>query len=266
MPLPISDFQLPFKELIFQPSLIGSDNGMSNNHAEDVSAIGNRQSQIGNASSPFAVLRRFVRRRAAAERCELCSAEVLPQHEHLVDIVTRQMVCACQACAILFSGKSNTKYRRVPRRILSLTDFQLTDAQWESLLIPISMAFFFNSSAAGKMISLYPSPAGATESLLDFESWDEILQSNPVLREMEPDTEALLVNRVRGASEYYLLPIDECYKLVGLIRTNWHGLSGGTQMWDAIGKFFSELKQKSQPYVPAARNAAQDQAGEAAHA
>jgi hypothetical protein len=221
------------------------DSRMSNNQGNHDSEIGDRQSEIGNASTPFAVLRRFVKQRAPVERCELCSAEVLPQHEHLVDITTRQMVCACQACAILFSGKANTKYRRVPQRILSLENFRLTDAQWESLLIPISMAFFFNSSAAGKVISLYPSPAGATESLLDFESWDEILQTNPVLQEMEPDTEALLVNRVGGAAEYYLLPIDECYKLVGLIRTNWHGLSGGTQMWEAIGKFFAELKEKA---------------------
>ncbi len=155
------------------------------------------------------------------------------------------MTCACQACAILFSGKANAKYRRVPRRIRYLADFQLSDAQWDSLLIPISMAFFFRSSAAGKVVALYPSPAGATESLLDFESWDEIRRDNPVLDEMEPDTEALLVNRIRGAAEYYLLPIDECYKLVGIIRTHWHGLSGGSEMWEAIGKFFAELKEKA---------------------
>jgi len=138
----------------------------------------------------------------------------------------------------------------------------MTDAQWESLLIPINMAFFFHSSAAGKVISLYPSPAGATESLLDIESWEEIVQSNPVLQEMEPDTEALLVNRVRGASEYYLLPIDECYRLVGLIRTHWHGLSGGTEVWEAIGRFFAGLKEKS----IAIGEAADQPAGEAAHA
>ncbi|MDQ2974429.1 MAG: DUF5947 family protein [Acidobacteriota bacterium] len=235
---------------------------MSNN-GDEAPQIGNPQVEIPNAPTPFAVLSRFVKQRAVVERCELCSAEVHTQHEHLVDIATRQMVCACQACAILFSGKANTKYRRVPQRILSLANFQMTDAQWDSLLIPISMAFFFNSSAAGKVISLYPSPAGATESLLDFESWDEILQSNPVLQDMEPDTEALLVNRVGGAAEYYLLPIDECYKLVGLIRTNWHGLSGGTPMWEAIGGFFAELKEKSRPFIAPTGDATLDQTGEA---
>jgi hypothetical protein len=220
---------------------------MSNIHETDEQPIGNRQSEIGNDQSPFAVLRRFIRPRAVVERCEMCSAELSDNHEHLVDPSTRQMICACQACAILFSSKAETKYRRVPQRVRYLPNFQLSDAQWESLMIPISMAFFFHSSAAGKVISLYPSPAGATESLLDFESWDDILRSNPVLQGMEPDTEALLVNRMRDNCEYYLLPIDECYKLVGLIRTNWRGLAGGTEVWEAIARFFTELKEKSSP-------------------
>ncbi|MCM3872188.1 MAG: DUF5947 family protein [Pyrinomonadaceae bacterium] len=218
---------------------------MANISEQDGSANRNPQSAIRNSDTPFAVLRRFVRQRTVVERCEMCSAELATDHEHLVEPATRKLVCACQACAILFSGKASAKYRRVPRRLRRLPNFQLTDAQWDSLLIPISMAFFFRCSVTGKVTVLYPSPAGATESLLDFESWNEILHENPVLQEMEADTEALLVNRVRGASEYYLLPIDECYKLVGLIRTHWHGLSGGTQMWEAIGKFFAELKERA---------------------
>ena len=217
----------------------------SNGHDNlDHHEIRNSHPQFRNS---FDVLRRFVRPRAVVERCDMCSAELMTDHAHLIEPATRQIICACQACAILFSGHAETKYRRVPRRIRVLTDFRLTDGQWDGLLIPIGMAFFFKSSVAGKVIALYPSPAGPTESLLDFESWDEILQSNPVLGEMEPDTEALLVNRVRGAADYYLLPIDECYKLVGLIRTNWHGLSGGTQVWEVIGKFFQDLKKRSQP-------------------
>ena len=217
---------------------------MSSNHGKDETKIGNRQSTIGNSQTPLAVLRKFVKPRAVVERCEMCSAALASQHEHLVEPATRQMVCACQACAILFSGGS-AKYRRVPRRIRYLPNFQLTDAQWEGLTIPINMAFFFYSAPAQKVLSLYPSPAGATESLLDLESWDEIVENNPILREMEPDTEALLINRVRGAAEYYMLPIDECYKLVGLIRAYWHGLSGGTEVWEEIGKFFAELKERA---------------------
>ena len=201
--------------------------------------------ESNGGQTPFATLRRFVRPRAAVERCELCSAELAPDHEHLVEPQTRQLLCACQACAVLFSGQAETKYRRVPRRVRALPDFHLTDAQWDALLIPIGMAFFFHGTAAGKTVALYPSPAGATESLLDLESWDELVRDNPVLKEMEPDTEALLVNRVREAREYYIVPIDECYKLVGLIRANWHGLSGGAAVWEEIGRFFAELKGKT---------------------
>ena len=90
-------------------------------------------------------------------------------------------------------------------------------------MVPISMAFFFRSTPDARVVAFYPSPAGATESLLPLETWTDIEDANPVLKDMEPDVEALLVNRighVRGfaAPEYYVLPIDECYKLVGLIR------------------------------------------------
>lgn len=155
------------------------------------------------------------------------------------------MVCACQPCAILFCGQVEKKYKRVPRRVRFLSNFQLTDAQWDGLMIPIGMAFFFNSTQTAKVVALYPSPAGATESLLDLDSWDELMQDNAILKEMEADVEALLVNRVGNRREYYLVPIDECYKLVGLIRLHWQGLSGGAEAWAEIEKFFVRLKSAS---------------------
>lgn len=218
------------------------------NH-EGAELTGDRQAAIGN------VLRRFVRSRSvSSERCDLCSIELGSDHPHLVEPATRRLICACQACAILFSSAAETRYRRVPREVRYLPNFQLTAAQWESLMIPINMAFFFQSSAAEKVIVLYPSPAGATESLLDFESWREIVADNPILQEMETDTEALLINRVGKASDYFIVPIDECYRLVGLIRTKWKGLSGGTEVWEAINGFFAEMKSRTV------------QGGEAAHA
>jgi hypothetical protein len=200
--------------------------------------------------STFATLRQFARKRAVVERCEMCSLELSAEHEHLVEPANRKLICACGACAILFEGQSGTKYKRVPREVLSLRDFQLTDAQWDGLMIPIEMAFFFKSSPQDKIIALYPSPAGPTESLLSLDTWDDIVQMNPILSEMQSDVSALLVNRVghvRGAApaEYFLVPIDECYKLVGLIRAHWRGLSGGTEVWREIGTFFSGLKKRA---------------------
>ena len=197
----------------------------------------------------FGALRQFIRRKPGGERCELCSAEVATDHPHLIEPGRRKLVCACEACAILFSGMG-TKYKRVPKRVLALADFSLSDGQWESLMVPINMAFFYRSTQNARMVALYPSPAGATESLLPLETWEDIEDSNPVLREMEADVEALLVNRIahaRGVSpaEYYLLPIDECFKLVGLIRANWRGLSGGAEVWKQIGEFFGGLKTRA---------------------
>jgi len=63
-------------------------------------------------------------------------------------------------------------------------------------MVPIEMAFFFKSTPHGKVIALYPSPAGPTESLLSLETWGDIEQANPVLSGMETDVTALLVNRV----------------------------------------------------------------------
>jgi hypothetical protein len=207
-----------------------------------------RQDSIdGNQSqSALAALRRFVRPRAAVERCDLCSAEVGVEHSHLVEPQSRQLFCACQPCAILFSNQVGTRYKRVPRDVSLLKEFQLTDAQWDSLLIPIGLAFFFNSSPAEKVIAIYPSPAGPTESLLELQSWDDILSNNPVLKNLRSDVESLLVNRVGAAREYYIAPIDECYKLVGLIRANWRGLSGGSEVWSEIKRFFNTLKDRAE--------------------
>jgi hypothetical protein len=191
--------------------------------------------------SSFAAFRKLVRPRAAKERCELCGEGLPPEHAHLVEPGKRSLHCACQACALLFSGTSG-RYRRVPRRIEFLPGFRLSDELWEGLHIPINLAFFFRDSSADRVLAMYPSPAGATESLLSLESWQDLIVANPVLREFEADVEALLVNRVGPTRECYRVPIDQCYKLVGLIRAHWRGLSGGTEVWKHVGEFFAQLK------------------------
>jgi hypothetical protein len=206
----------------------------------------------------FATLRQLIRARSSVERCDLCSVELTADHQHLIEVASRKLICACQACAILFSDQGDRKYRRVPQRYRRLADFHLSDAQWDSLLIPINLAFFFHSTTVDKVVTFYPSPAGAMESLLALESWEEIVLANPILKEMEPDVEALLVKRISqasepGAAEYYLVPIDECYKLVGLIRLQWRGLSGGKEVWEEIERFFAALKNRSNPTRDEAR-------------
>jgi hypothetical protein len=192
------------------------------------------------AYASVAALRRFVRPRAAEERCDTCGTALTVEHGHNFDPASRRIRCACDSCAILYAAV----YRQVPRRVLTLPGFQISDAQWDDLMIPISLAFFSYSTPADKIIALYPGPAGAAESLLRLDAWEEICAGNPELLNMQPDVEALLVNRVGAAREYFLVPIDECYKLVGLIRLHWRGLSGGAAVWGEIARFFDELRRK----------------------
>lgn len=200
--------------------------------------------------SAFAALRQFARKRAVkVEVCEMCSREVPAEHPHLLEPGTRKMVCSCDACAILFSGSSNLKYKRIPRDVRFLADFRLSDGQWDDLMIPIEMAFLFHSSPHQRVMAYYPSPAGATESLLSLDTWNDVVKENPALHELKADVEALLVNRIGSARgvkpEYYVVPIDQCFKLVGLIRMHWHGLSGGTEVWREVGEFFAALKGRA---------------------
>ncbi|HEX2639111.1 MAG TPA: DUF5947 family protein [Pyrinomonadaceae bacterium] len=193
----------------------------------------------------LAALRRFVRPREATEQCDLCSAEVASEHAHLFEPPTRQIKCACEACSILFSNRGDGRLVRVPRRVRYLENFRITDEQWNGLMLPIQLAFIFKSSAELRVVAMYPSPAGATESLLPLDTWTEIEKANPQLETMLTDVEALLVNRTAQHRDHFIVPIDECYKLVGLIRLKWHGLSGGSEVRREIDRFFESLRTSS---------------------
>lgn len=185
---------------------------------------------------------RLFARKAGEVRCDLCGAPILPDHPHLFEVAKRQLHCCCRACALLFGSQEGARYRPVPRDGQYLDDFRMTDGQWGALAIPIDVAFFFYDTQAQRVVALYPGPAGGTQSLLDLAAWDELVADNPVLAQLQPDVEALLVNRTEGARDYYRVPIDQCYALTGLIRSRWRGIAGGGQAWDAIRRFFAALK------------------------
>ena len=190
-------------------------------------------------------VQRFARPREVAEdRCELCSASIAADHRHLVEPAKRRLLCVCRACATLLGNRDDNRYREVPEHARRLENFCLTDAEWDAFSIPIGLAFFVHSTPDRRIVAFYPGPAGPTESLLDMQAWATLVANNPFLAELEPDIEALLVNRVNGACEHYLAPIDRCYALVGLIRTKWRGLSGGDEAWKAIDGFFAGLREQ----------------------
>ena len=180
---------------------------------------------------------------APAELCDLCAKPLDPDHRHLLHLVDRRILCACESCVALRGG--DAELRPTGTRTVWLDDFTLSDEAWASFGIPIGLAFFIDSSASGGIVALYPSPAGATESELEIETWRELRSQNPVLMGLEPDAEALIVNRIADPPRHAIAPIDECYRLVGLIKLNWDGISGGAGVERAIEGFFAELEEKA---------------------
>jgi Family of unknown function (DUF5947) len=182
----------------------------------------------------------------AAERCELCGLPIPEAHRHLIDLERGGLMCACQACSTLFNGAAagGGHFKLVPDRRLRV-DLDLPDAVWEQLCIPVEMAYFFRSSREERIKAFYPSPMGPTESLLGLEAWDELEERNPVIRGLSDDVEALLVNRARGARRSWIVPIEDCFCLVAVIRTRWRGFSGGAEVWDAIDRFYDDLDSRS---------------------
>lgn len=183
----------------------------------------------------------------------MCGAAVGEGHDHLVDTGSRALMCACRACTLLFENPSAGagRYRRVPTRYLRDPDFDLAAGEWDGLEIPVGLAFFFINSMMGRWVAFYPSPAGATESVLSLGSWREVLRRNPALADPAPDVEALLVHRSGDRFECFLVPIDACYRLVGLIRLHWKGFDGGSEAGELVEGFFEEMAARADPARPA---------------
>ncbi|HEX2105943.1 MAG TPA: DUF5947 family protein [Solirubrobacteraceae bacterium] len=199
-------------------------------------------------------LQRMARRAArereqALERCDLCGAAIAAEHRHLLDLRARELMCACRPCAVLFDrgAAGGGHYRLVPDRRLRVEDFRLDDAAWADLRLPVDLAFFVHDSDEDRVRAYYPGPMGATESLLGLDAWKELEAANPVLATLAPDVEALLVDRAQGARHHFIVPIDDCFALVGLIRTHWKGLTGGRDVWAEIVGFFDRLDRRARP-------------------
>jgi Family of unknown function (DUF5947) len=196
---------------------------------------------------PLAALRRATRATpppGAGERCELCATPIAEPHQHLVDLQSRALLCSCRACALLFTDdQAVQRYRTVPDRYQALPDL---DGVWDDLPIPVGLAFLFYNSALGRLVALYPGPAGATESSLPLET----VAGATTLR---PDVEALLLRRDATTTSCFVVPIDACYELVGRLRTLWQGFDGGPAARTAIDDFFATVRERARGPAAARR-------------
>ncbi|POX55831.1 hypothetical protein C3489_08195 [Streptomyces sp. Ru71] len=178
---------------------------------------------------------------AAAERCELCAADVGEEHPHLYDTGAAEVRCVCRPCSVLFAddGAGEGRYRLVPRRRL-----RLTPVDTGVLGVPVGLVFFV-PRADGTVTAQGPSPAGAMRWEVDAAAWRRLVAAVPQLATMAPDVEALLVNTVRGLDEHWIVPVDDCFRMTALVRREWQGLSGGGRVWPAVEQFFGELTERS---------------------
>ncbi len=207
---------------------------------------------------PLASLRRIATTRpepVVGERCEMCAEPIADEHQHVVNLDSRGLMCTCRGCYLLFTDEQAVmRYRAVPDRHLCFPDFALDYREWDELQIPVGLAFLFKNSVQDRTVAFYPGPAGATESELPLDAWERIVAANPQLGHLRADVEALLVRGSdRGRHEGFschLVPIDACYELVGRLRMLWRGFDGGQEAHAAMGEFFDSVEQRSRPAPP----------------
>ncbi|MDP9190014.1 MAG: DUF5947 family protein [Actinomycetota bacterium] len=177
------------------------------------------------------------------ERCELCGTDLGENHRHLLHLTERRILCSCATCWAQRSG--DPELRPTGSRIVWLDEFDLPEELWAKLQVPIGLAFFMRSSVADAVVAMYPSPAGATESELDLIAWQQLQELNPILAGIEPDAEALVVNRISDPPQFVVAPIDECYGLVGAIKMSWEGISGGPAIEREVPAFFADMRRRA---------------------
>jgi hypothetical protein len=183
-----------------------------------------------------AVRRAAARRDSAIERCGMCAAPVGGEHRHLLDDQDGSLLCACTPCSLLFERATagGGHYRLIPSRRLRLAGVDV-----DPLNVPVGLVFFVKQGD-GRVLAHYPSPLGTTDAEVRPEAWAQV---ETVLAGMAPRVEALLVrtNARRERDEHWLVPIDDCYRLVAVLRRHWTGMSGGSAVWTEIARFFDQL-------------------------
>ena len=196
-------------------------------------------------------LRRLARRApalAAAEdeepapRCDLCSSPIGPEHRHLLELSTHLLRCACRACTVVLgaAGAGGGRYRLIPERFRELPALARDDARWADLRLPVSLAFLVRHESGGGL-AVFPGALGPTDAPIDAERWAALESAYADVKDMESEVEAVLVNRLHGKRECWLVPLDQCYRLVAVLRARWEGINGGREVWIEIDRFFAQL-------------------------
>jgi hypothetical protein len=202
-------------------------------------------------------------------RCDLCAAPILPRHAHLVvtggtdgagdasqtgaapQAAGRRLRCACGPCALLFERPPAAGSGGESRLLRVPTDVHRWAAEkdelrvlWDQLGIPVGLAFVMARQSGGGA-AVYPGAAGCIESPVEVERWNQLCCEVRALGALQAEVEALLVDRRGPSPRAYRVPIDECYRLAGYLRSGWRGLSGGPELSGQVNALLAELESRA---------------------
>jgi hypothetical protein len=173
--------------------------------------------------------------------CDICGTSMPEEHRHLLQLEERSLMCVCESCYALRSG--DAEFRPTGSRVVWLDGFGMPDELWARFGIPIGLAFFLRTGDG--VVAMYPSPAGATESELEMGAWQELVRRNPELESLATESEVLIVDRLARPPRHAIAPTDDAYRLVGMIKAGWSGISGGPGVREAVDEFFDGLRERA---------------------
>jgi hypothetical protein len=182
----------------------------------------------------YPAVRVSAHRRREVRHCDVCGMPAEFNHSQLVHAPTRRLIRACESCTKALTSWHDGQYRAVPKCVEILPEFHMGEGQWASLQFPINLAFLYYSTPDRRVVAMYPGPSGAAAGKLPIGFWEQIAAENPILRQLRPDVEGLLMNRAGRTQRFFRVPIDECFNLFQYMRDNWNGVTGGIDLWRKV--------------------------------
>lgn len=178
-----------------------------------------------------------------SDLCEGCDGVLALSHHHVVD-VQGHLRCVCAACAARLPSSEPARFRAVGTRVLSDPRLQVDAAEWEAIGVPLPFGFVTYHTPTHRWVARAPTPTGPLERVVDPQGWLSLAGRTPLVAQIRPDVEALLVGG-RPTPQAWLAPIDACYELQGYVRRHWRGAQGAAG-WLVLDTFFDRLRATSQ--------------------
>ena len=188
----------------------------------------------------------------------MCSTEIADRHGHVADLEAHRLLCTCRACFLLFtgSGAGAGRFLAVPEDVRKVADVAISEGQWAALQIPVDLAFFLRQSGAENVGAYYPGPGARPSRSWTWPAGPRSSTRTPFWRRRNRDVRAILLRRSTSGYACYLVPVDRCYELVGIVRQSWVGFHGGAEVWARVEGFFAGAGRGEPPGRPDRRRGA----------